>query len=169
MEVVAYTNIIERLFSELDTLLQHFVFNGYNALANALRIPLGLAATLHIVLTGIGITQGWMRFSLPDFVKLVFKIALIYTFALNWGIFSQYLVAILQQAAGELGDILIKATPISLPHFTGQGINGALQVVLVEMTKIGAWVWDKGAWNNPSPFFTAAIIWGFGYAMMLVA
>jgi len=63
----------------------------------------------------------------------------------------------------------ISATPVPIPHFAGTGIDGAMQSVFIEFTKIGEWVWNRGSWHNVGPRFTAVLIWGFGYAMILVA
>jgi type IV secretion system protein VirB6 len=169
MAMPFYLTIIERLFTELDLLLNNFVFNGYSALANYLKVPLGLAIVLYIVLMGLSITQGWIQLSMANLVKSVTKIALIYTAAMNWSWFSNDVVDLFNKGAGEIGSVLVAATPVPIPHFAGEGINGAMQSVLIEITQIGSWIWNQGAWNNMSPCFTAALIFGFGYVLILVA
>ena len=161
--------VIESLFTQLDGLLDNYVFQAYGALAGYLRAPLALAMVLYLVLMGLSITQGWVKLSMGNLVKSTLKLAVIYTGAMNWGSFSHYLVDLITQGFGQIGDVLIGATPIPIPHFAGTGINGAMQSVLIEFTNIGAWVWGMGSWHNLGPFFSAILIWGFGYALILVA
>jgi type IV secretion system protein VirB6 len=165
----AYLTIIERLFTELDLLLNNFVFNGYSALANYLKTPLGLSIVLYIILMGLSISQGWVKLAMGNLVKASIKLAFIYMAAMNWGWFSHNVVDSLNKGVGEIGRVLVSATPVPIPHFAGEGINGAMQSVLIEFTDIGNWIWSRGAWNNISPCFTAVLIWGFGYALILVA
>lgn len=169
MIIPSYMTMIEQLFTELDGLLTNYVFNAYQALAHFLQTPLALAIVLYIVMMGLSITQGWIKLSMGNLTKAAVKLALIYTAAMNWGWFSHYGVAVITRGAGEVSDVLIKATPIPIPHFAGTGINGAMQSVMIEVTKIGAWVWDVGSWHNFGPRMTALLIWGFGYALLLVA
>ena len=164
-----YMTVVEKLFTELDVLLNNYIFHAYNALAAYLKTPLALAMVLYIVMMGLSITQGWIKLSMGNLVKSALKLALIYTAAMSWGWFSYYVVALISQGAGQLGDVLISATPVPMPHFAGTGMNGAMQSVLIEFTKIGKWIWDSGSWHNMGPCFTALIIWGFGYTLILVA
>ena len=169
MSIPVYFTIIERLFTELDLLLNNTVFNAYSALASYLKQPLGLAIVLYIVLMGLSITQGWVKLAMGNLVKSSLKLAFIYMAAMNWTWFSHYGVDFINKTSGQIGSILVSATPVPIPHFAGEGINGAMQSVLIEFTDIGSWIWQQGAWNNASPCFTALLIWGFGYALILVA
>lgn len=169
MSTPTYLTVIEQLFTELDLLLNNYVFHAYTALAGYLKTPLALAIILYIVLMGWSITQGWVKLSMGHLVKSSVKLAVIYTAAMHWGWFSHYVVDLLNKGSGQIGDVLISATPIPIPHFAGTGINGAMQSVLIEFTKIGNWVWDSGSWHNLGPCFSAILIWGFGYALILVA
>jgi len=169
MTTPGYTTVIERFFHEaLEPILHNYIFNGYTALSNHLKYPLGIAVVLFIVLLGISISQGWVKLSMGNFVKATIKIGLIYTFAMNWAVFSQWIVDGIQKSAGQIGDWLIRATPIPLPQFAGTGIDGAMQSVLIEFTKIGNWIWATGSWHTWGPYLTAMMVWGFGYAMILV-
>lgn len=164
-----YNTVIARLFTELDILLNNYIGDGYNALANHLREPLGIAVVLFIVLMGISISQGWVKLSMANFIKAALKIGLIYSFAMHWTLFSDWIVTGIEGSAGQIGDWLVQATPMHIPSFAGLGINEALQLVLTEFTEIGQWVWDLGSIGHLSPYFSALIIWGFGYALVLVA
>lgn len=169
MDIPSYSTVVIKLGDQIHAILQSFVYNGYNAMADHLRVPLGLAVTLYIIILGVSISQGWVKLSLGNFTKSCIKIGLIYSFAMHWSTFSFYIVKGIEGSAGQIGDWMINATPITIPHFAGEGIDGALQSVLIEVTKVGLWTWDKGAFNNYSPYFTALIIWLFGYAALMLA
>lgn len=164
-----YSNIVEQLFSTLDQILNNYIYNGYSSLVDHLKYPLGLAVTLYIMLMGISISQGWIKLSLGEFIKSAVKIGLIYWFAMNWSSFSYYAVQGVEGSAGEIGEWLVQASPISLPQFAGSGINGAMQSVLIEVTKIGAWTWGMASFSNIGPYFCALAIWTFGFASIALA
>jgi type IV secretion system protein VirB6 len=165
-----YLTIVNDLLTQLDVLLKEYVFNGYSALSDQLKYPLGLAVVLYISLMGLSITQGWVKVSMGNFTKSAFKIGLIYMFAMNWGFFSDYVVRGIEQSAGEMGTILMNATPMHMSNFNGAGINEGLQFVLIEITKMGVWVLDQSSLHNfLMPFVCAIGIWGFGYALVLIA
>ncbi len=164
-----YNTVIAKLFTEMDILLDSYVHEGYNALADHLREPLGVAVVLFIVLMGISISQGWVKLSMANFIKAAIKIGLIYTFAMNWSIFSEWIVGGIEGSAGQIGDWLVQATPLHIPSFVGLNINEALQLVLTEFTETGQAIWKLGGINHFSPYFSAIVVWGFGYALVLVA
>ena len=113
MPVPIYADVIERFFTEaLDPILHNYVYNGYQALASHLRVPLGTAVVLYIALMGLSISQGWIKLSMGNFIKSALKIGLIYTFAMNWALFSSWVVDGVQGSAGQIGDWLVSATPI---------------------------------------------------------
>lgn len=164
-----YKTIVMVFFDEaLNPLLKNFVFNGYSTLAHQLEYPLGIAIILFITLLGIAISQGWVALSVSNFLKAVIRVGLIYSFAMNWGNFSQWIVDGLENSALQLGNWLVLSTPIKLPQFAGFGIHGAMQSVLIEITEIGNWIWNTGSWHAIGPCLTAILIWGFGYALILV-
>ncbi len=167
--LINYLTIVDKLFNELDSLLNNYVFNSYTALSHYLKIPLALAIVLYIVMFGLAITQGWVRLSTNNLVKSSLKLAFIYIAAMNWGWFSHIFMGLLNTAASQIGDVLVNATPIPMPHFAGTGINGAMQSVLIEFSEIGKWVWDRGSFYNLAAYFSAILIWGFGFALILVA
>lgn len=169
MTAPIYSNVIEQVFSLLDQDLNSFVYNGYSTLADHLRYPLGLAVILYFSILGLSISQGWIDLQIGVFSKAVIKVGLIYMLAMNWSSFSFYAVDGIQRSAGQIGDWLVNASPIPIPNFAGSGINGALQSVMIEVTRIGAWTWDRGGISNWSPYFAAICIWFFGFAALVLA
>jgi len=168
MSAPLYTTIVVELFSELDTLLNHYIYNGYHNVAHALKLPLSIAITLYIVLMGIAINQGWTKLTFPELTKSAVKIALVYLFAMHWDVFSEYAVKGVTQSAMALGNILVNSNPLHLPHFGGAGLIGGLQSIMIEITKISVWTWHLGSFTSPSPYFTASLIWLFGYASLMI-
>ena len=161
MDAPIYATVVTKLFSLIDQVLQNYTHHGYSILANHLRYPLGLAIILHLSITGIAITQGWVILSLGHFIKSAIKISLIYTLALHWDVFSYYGVQGIESSAGQIGNWLVHASPIPLPEVTG-GMNEALQLLVTEITKLGTWTWGLGSIRNWGPFFTAMVIWMSG-------
>ncbi len=164
-----YSNVIDSFFSQaLNPILHNFVYNAYTILANHLKYPLGLAVILYITLMGTSIMMGWTKLSINVFVKSAIKIALIYTFALNWGIFSQWIVTGIQGSAEQLGNWLLSATPIHIPQLGGSGIEGALQSVLTEVVRLSQWIFDQGSWHELGPCISAYFLLIFGSAVVVV-
>lgn len=169
MTMPSYSTVVIHLFDMLKEVLNNYVYNGYTTLADHLRYPLGLAVTLYIIILGISISQGWVRLSFDNFVKSAFKIGLIYWLAMSWATFSLYAVQGIESSAGQIGDWLVSASPVPIPHFAGEGINGAMQSVLIEVTKVGAWTWGMGSFHNWGPYLTALIVWLTGYIALFLA
>lgn len=159
-----YTNIVIRVLTEIDMLLNNYVFNGYSALSGYMKIPLGIIATLYIVILGYGVMMGWVRLSMNNFVKAVLKIGLIYMAVTEWGWISQNLIGLVNNAIGGIGDALISASPIHIPG--ADGINGAMQIVLIQFTKIGGMIFNTGGWSNFGGWLEGIVVWGFGYLMI---
>ena len=170
MTAPIYTDVITRFFNDvLDPTLKTFVFNGYEALAQHLKYPLGSAVVLFLMLMGISIMYGWIKFSISQFVKESLKIGLIFLLAMNWHIFSSWIVGGIQESAEQMGNWILTANPISMPQLAGPGIHGALQSVLIEVTRVAQWTWDQGSLiHNPGPYVTAIVIGLVGYALVIL-
>ena len=70
--ICAFQNILGEIFG-----------NMYCGITDALRVPLGAALTLCIVLAGACFLTGIIQFSQGELIKLALKIALVWTFATN--------------------------------------------------------------------------------------
>lgn len=147
----SYTNLVDGILTEVDVILDQYVFSGYQAFADYLATPLAALIVLYFVSVGISMSQGWTKGSFKEHAKTCFRIGLIYMFAMNWGYFSQYVVTLFYDVAGEMGDVLVSASPIPLPTMGGTGINGALQTVLTEIWKIAQWIMSSGGISNIGP------------------
>ncbi len=162
------SGLIQNFFTRLDKMLDQFVYQGYSALADHLRAPLGAAVVLIIVMLGISITQGWVKLSISNFIKLALKIGLVYTFAMNWDLFSKFVVQGIAISAGDIGDWIINSAPHN--SLTGDpGINGALQHALNQFTNLGSGLWAEAGLRNEAPYLGAFIVWLFGYALVFIS
>src|SRR5262249_42171060 len=150
-------------------MLNQFIYQGYSALVSHLRAPLGMACVLTFIILGYSIMYGWVKLSMANFVKLAFKIGLIYTFAMHWDIFSHYVVQGISVGAGDIGDWIINAVPNAQNGGGTPGINQALQLALNKFATIGFDLWQEGHWRNIEPYLNAILVWGFGMVMVFLA
>jgi len=169
MAIPIYINVISGIFSQIHHLLDQYVHQGYVALAEALKYPLGISVTLYIVLLGYSITQGWVKYSISEFVKTALKIGLIYTFAMNWDFFSTNVVGFIQEGSNQLGGIIFYANNHASIHNGNNGIESALQSILVQFTKLGLWFWKRGSLYSPGPYLEGTVVWASGIALLLIA
>lgn len=147
-------------FTEIDGLLKTYISGGYTAVMGYVRVPLGAAIILYIMILGIMIQTGQVKMNGQNFFKSTFKIALIYMFATNWGLFSQFFVDGFTQLAGGVSDAILAANPIKIPGI--DGVNGALQEILIMMYQVGSHLMGEGGITNLSPIFEGAGIWIVG-------
>ena len=164
-----YFNIVLGLFDQIHHYLNQYVFEGYHHVALALRAPIALCITLYIVLLGYSVSQGWVAISVKHIIKLTVKLSVVYTLAMNWNFFSHYIVNFIQQGSSELGATLFQSNQHFSSVNTQQGIEGVLQSVLTHFTKIGYWLWRRGAWHSVGPYFEAIIVWTSGLSLVLYA
>ncbi|WP_231950619.1 type IV secretion system protein [Legionella spiritensis] len=169
MAIPTYATVIVQLTDRIDDLTRTFVFNGYNTLSSVLAGPLASLCVLYIVLTGFGIMRGLIKKPMEEFTKGAIRIGLVYMLAMNWGVFSEYLVTLFIHAASELGADLMQATPFDVPVMTGHGVNGGLQSVLIEVVRVGSWTWAKASFKHWAPVFTAMMIYLSGLAVVGLA
>lgn len=159
-----YTTIIVTTLNEIDLLLHNYVYDGYAAISSYLRIPLGIVATIYLVIFGYSIAMGWVKISMGNFVKAVLKIALIYMAVTQWAWVSEYFVGLINNLIGGLGDALISASPVHIPGV--DGIDGAMQITLIQFTKLGSTIFSGGGLSNFGAYLEGMVVWGFGYALV---
>ncbi|HDS3856744.1 TPA: type IV secretion system protein [Legionella pneumophila] len=169
MDAPNYATIILHLASEIDLLTKTFVSGGYKALSAALAKPLGSLCIIYIILIGFGITRGLIKTPMNEFIKGAVRMGLVYMLAMNWDLFSQYVVDLFTTGMSELGAVMMNLLPVKIPMIKGVGVNGGLQSVLIEIVRVGNWVWDTGAFRNPGPYLIALIVYAAGIAVVGLA
>lgn len=162
-----YTDIVSQTLTEINLLLQNFVFNGYHALSSAIQPWLAAIAGIYVALMGYAILIGAVRANMSYFMKAVLKIAFIYAAVTNWSFVSEYFINFINSLVGELGSALVGASPIHISGATN--MSSAMQVTLIAFTKIGAILFDAGGITNIGALMGALVLWGFGYVMVGLA
>lgn len=161
-----YDDIVVNLLTQIDLLLRNFVYNGYSALSSYLTTPLGIIASIAVAFFGISIMMGWVQMKMSEFSKMVIKIALIFAAVTQWSFVSEHFIGLINSAIGGLGDALISASPVHIPGV--DGMDGALQLVLIQFTKLGAELFNTGGFSNIGGWFDGTLVWGFGYVMIAI-
>lgn len=169
MDAPNYATIILKLASEIDTLTKTFVYGGYQALSNALAKPLGSLCLIYIILIGYGIIRGLIKTPMQEFIKGSFRIGLIYMLGMNWNFFSSYVVNLFTTGMSELGIVMMNLLPVKIPMISGVGVNGGLQSVLIEVIRVGNWIWDTATLRHPGPFLSAFMVYAAGIAVVGLA
>lgn len=176
MSAPTYANILLQTQTQMDAIMQSFTFEGYQALAEHLRAPIGSLCVLYIVLTGYGMLLGYVKTPIAEFKKICLRIGVVYMFALNWGVFSQYFLGLFIEGSNEMGNVLMKLAHFDIPNISGSGISGGLQSVLIEVIRVGQWVIDQATLRHWSPAFTGIaidlagiVVIGFAFFELIVA
>lgn len=164
VDIPKYQTIVVQTLSEIDLLLKNYVFQGYTGMSHYMRLPLGVISALYITILGYSIMMGWVKVSMGNFVKTALKIGFIYMAVTDWAWVSEYFVGFINGAVGELGDALVAASPIPIPG--ADGIDGAMQMTLIQFTQLGNKIFSTGGLSNFGPYLDGIILWGFGYLLV---
>lgn len=165
--IPTYDHVVLSVLSEIDELLQDYIFNGYSAISDFLRAPLGVIAAMYLVILGYGVAAGWVKMQVSYFIKVCIRIGLIYMAVTQWSWVSQYFVGAINQAIGGMGDAIIAASPARIPGV--DGLDGAMQEVLIEFTKLGSLLFQIGGWTNLGAWLDGILVWAFGYVLIAIA
>lgn len=167
--MVYYKGIVDAFLGQVDLVLENYVYDGYQAMADYLAAPLGVAIVLFFVCYGIGLTKGFLEGSFQNLIHSIFKIGLIYFVGMNWGNFSEYVCTIFYVAAGQIGEVLINASPINFPGEGVKNINDALQSVLSQTWEISAKLFMNGGLTNTGPWISGFILGSVGLLLIGLA
>lgn len=170
MSTPMYSNIIISLSDEIDVLTKTFLFDGYQTLADFLKVPLGGLCVLYITLLGYGVARGLIKTPMEELVKSAFRIGVIYMLAMNWSVFSAFIVNFFTHGVGELGAAMFDLLPTNIPNSSeAVGINGGLQSVLTEVVRVGSWIWDEASIRHIGFYYIAGIVYLSGIAVVGIA
>lgn len=169
MAIIHYNTIIAELGTQIKLITDAYSHHGFNIVANEVKAPLGAACVLYITLKGLAITLGMIKEPLNDFAKSALRIGVIYTFVMNWGMFSGYFVNFLSGVAHQIGTALMPLNPVGDAIFKRLDLTAGLQLVLKEVVWVANWTWNKGTMMSPGPYLTAFLIWLSGVAVVAIA
>jgi len=162
-EIQTYNTIVLATLNEINLLLTNYVYTGYAVISNYIRVPLGIVASIYLVIFGYSIAMGWIKISMGNFVKTILKIAFIYMAVTEWALVSEYFVGFINHVIEDIGNILIAASP-AMPG--SDGLNGAMQVVLTQFSKLGNTLFKAGSITSMGAWIQAVLLWGFGYLIV---
>jgi type IV secretion system protein VirB6 len=155
MKSLSYNNFIVNLAGEIDRLTNHFIFDGYNALAALLKAPIGASIVLYIVLMGYAIARGIVQRPQDELFKFAIRAGLIYMTALNWGFFSAHIKDLFVVGSESIANTLMKA----VHHQTAGGsIYKGLQDVFNEVLKLGCHLFEAGSFRKLMPYFAGIMV-----------
>ncbi len=166
-QATSYSYFVIPVLTEIDELLKAFVFQGYEALSSYLKIPVSLLASFYLILTGVAMALGWIKFSMGELTHKILKIGFITTAVLNWSMVSEYFVDLINHSIQEIGDVLVTASPIKIGE--AGDLNDAMQLVLTCFTRLGTVLFNSGGFGNFGGYLDGVIIWGFGYILIACA
>ncbi|MDF1931657.1 type IV secretion system protein [Legionella pneumophila] len=152
MSTLQFDNFIIQLAGEIDKLTNHFVFDGYTALASLLKAPLGAMIVLYIILKGYGIALGVISDPSRNVVRFSMRVGLIYMMAMNWDLFSSYMRDLFVLGSESIATQLMQAVQ---KNPSSGSINQGLQNVLNEILKLGSDLFDAGHFENSHPILQA--------------
>ena len=153
MTMPSYTTVVVDLLNQTDAMTSAFLVENYQAMATYMAAPIGIACTLYLVLTGYLVLMGFSNMGTKEFLKIAFTIGFVYTFGLNWLMFSDYFVALFQTVASEISSVGAKGHLFQIPLLSGSGagINGTLQTVLTESVDVGVKAMTQGGYTDWMP------------------
>jgi type IV secretory pathway VirB6-like protein len=171
MTMPSYTTVVVDLLNQTDAMTSEFLVDNYQAMASYMAAPLGVACTLYIVLTGYLVLTGYSNIGMKEFSKIAFTIGFVYTFALNWLMYSDYFVALFQTAASEISSIGVNKGLFKIPLLssTGATINDTLQTVLIESVDVGVQAMKQGSYRNWMPLLVGLNFIGGGTFIVALA
>ena len=152
-------NFVMTLAQEIDGITTHFVFDGYSALANLLKAPLGAMMILYIILMGYAIIRGMVQTPLQELFKFTFRAGLIYMTAMNWDFFASHIRDLFVDGSESIATTLMQAVHSNTTHGS---INQGLQNVLNEILKTGCALLNMGSLHKLSPYFAGMMVFFAG-------
>lgn len=150
------TNFIVNLGHQIESITNTFTVDGYQALADILRAPLGAAAILYIVLMGYATARGLIENTLQALLKFSLRLGVIYLLAMNWGNFAIYIRDFFVIGSETMANAVMKAA--SKTH-SNHNIFQGLQSVFNAMLDLGSSTMGEGGYRNLSPYFCGILIY----------
>ncbi|MAZ38494.1 MAG: hypothetical protein CMF49_00055 [Legionellales bacterium] len=169
MHIVGVNDVVTVLFTQLDAILDHYVHDGYSAVVDVIKTPLGLAIAIYVTFMCYQWHVDPSRMNLKELLGSFFKICAVYTMALQWDLFSQYCVQLITGFADTVGSALINAAPVHMPNFTGEKISNTLQMTLDTFVKFAKTCFAAGSFHSFMPYFEGFVVFLVGSALTLVA
>lgn len=148
---------IEGLFNQIDTLIQHFILEGYQGLAHHFAPAITGLFVLFLVLIGYSVMLGLVELSLNYVAKQALIAGIVLMLALSWGSFAQTLYAAVTEVPNEAASAILSALPD--PNYTSpHQATEALQQAWDQGMGYVKLVWKCGGKLNPLPYLWATVM-----------
>lgn len=159
MRAFTYDTFIVSLASEIDSLTNQFVFDGYKALASLLSAPLAAMIVLYIVLMGYAILRGMIQTPQQELLKFAIRAGLIYMLGMNWDLFATHVRDLFVVASESISTTLMGAVNKQSIHGS---IHQGLQAVLNDILALGGSLFDAGSYRKLMPYFAGIMVFFSG-------
>ncbi|MDP3559979.1 MAG: type IV secretion system protein [Legionellaceae bacterium] len=159
MSSLQLDTFVVSLAGEIDRLTNHFVFDGYSALASLLKAPLGAMIVLYIILMGYSITRGLIQTPQQELFKFTIRAGLIYMCAMNWDFFSSHVRDLFVTGSESIATTLMQAVH---KKASSGSINQGLQNVLNEILTLGGNLFESGNFRKLTPYFAGIMVFFSG-------
>lgn len=148
-------NFLVNLGTEIDRLSNHFIFDGYSALASLLKAPLGSLIVLYIVLMGYAIARGIIDKPQQELFKFAIRAGLIYMMAMNWDFFASHARDLLVDGSENIATTMMHAVH---KGSKGGSINQGLQSVLNDILRLGLDLFNAGSFRKLTPYLAGFMV-----------
>lgn len=149
-------HMINDILQQVDGVIEHIVFQGYQQLVSMCQPDMILMMTLYITLMGLAMMQGWIEFSINDFVKRILKMMILFTLATQWEIFSRFVYNLFTQVPNELSVHLIQG----IGHIdSDKTVTSSLQLAFDKAMYLGVLTWVRASFSAVSFYLYAIAIW----------
>jgi type IV secretion system protein VirB6 len=149
-----YNTFLINLSHEIDTLTNHFVFEGYHAVASLLQAPLGAMIVLYIVLMGYAMIRGIVQTPQHELFKFTLRAGVIYMSAMNWDFFASHIKDLFVVTSESVSSTLMQA----MYKQPSSSITQGLQNILNEILKLGSDLFDAGSFRKLTPYFAGTMV-----------
>jgi type IV secretion system protein VirB6 len=155
---------IADFFSNFEAILDTFVYNGYQALADLLMPVVGSVVLLAVIFLGYRTMYGFGKMTVKEYIKFVVLVGVIYTFFFQWGNFSYYVVNFFYYLIDLAGSVLMQVSPSQISG--ASTLNEALQNSLSLIDYVGRGIFAEAGWSNLAYFFYGGIVYLTGVIMI---
>ncbi len=159
MTNLTFDTLIINLAGEIDRLTNHFVFDGYTALASLLKAPFGAMLVLYIVLMGYAMVRGVVQAPQQELFKFTIRAGTIYMTAMNWEFFAANIRDLFVIGSDSIATTLMQAVHQKV---NGGSINQGLQAVLNEILTLGSNLFEAGSFRKLTPYFAGIMVFFSG-------
>ncbi|MCW5589107.1 MAG: type IV secretion system protein [Legionellales bacterium] len=158
-------NLIQTIFTQTHTLLQQFVFQGFQAFANLLQTPFIEASVLASALGCCFILYKpeWFKSIL---YSTILTISIVAFLGFSWSHASQLIYNVFTKTPVNLINQVIHSLGIPI---AGNSIESGLQAVLSQLVVTIQAFWALGHLTNIEPYFFAIITFFITLLLMMIA